>query len=122
MSDDEGRRIDPRERSDSERYGETMLYDFAKFITTLSLLLLGGMLTLSAAARQGDLKLFNLMFVTVAIAVAGMTAFITANSLVDARATGREPSAHLPKLMKFATGIIGVGLGGFLMMWLDSLS
>jgi hypothetical protein len=122
MTEDEGHRIDPRDHVHGDRYGETMLYDFAKFLTTLSLLLLGGMLTLSAAARQGDLKLFNLIFVTVAIAVAGMTAFITANALVDARATGREPSPHLPKLMKFATGVIGLGLGGFLMMWLDSLS
>ena len=68
------------------------------------------------------LKLFNIMFVTIAIAIAGMMSFITANALVDARATGREPSPILPKLMKAATGIIGVGLGGFLMMWLDSLS
>ena len=122
MTDDEGHRIDPREHAGQDRYGETMLYDFAKFLTTLSLLLLGGMLTLSAAARQGDLKLFNLIFVTVAIAIAGRSAFITANALVDARATGREPSPYLPKVMKFATGVIGVGLGGFLMMWLDSLS
>ena len=119
---DDDTKVHPRDHAQSDRYGETMLYDFAKFITTLSLLLLGGMLTLSAAARQGDLKLFNLIFVTVAIAVAGMTAFITANALVDARASGRDPSPHLPKLMKFATGVIGVGLGGFLMMWLDSLS
>ena len=122
MTDDDGHRIDPREHADSDRYGETMLYDFAKFITTLSLLLLGGMLTLSTAARSGDLKVFNIIFVTVAIAIAGMTAFVTANALVDARANGREPSHLLPKLLKFATGIIGVGLGGFLMMWLDSLS
>ena len=122
MMDDEGHRVDPREHADNDRYGETMLYDFAKFITTLSLLLLGGMLTLSTAARSGDLKLFNIVFVTVAIAIAGLMSFITANALVDARATGCEPSRHLPTIMKAATGIIGVGLGGFLMMWLDSLS
>ena len=122
MIEDDDRRLSPRDQADGDRYGESLLYDFAKFLTTLSLLVLGGMLTLSAAARQGDLKLFNLVFVTVAIALAGMTAFITANSLVDARATGREPSASLPKLMKFATGLIGIGLGGFLAMWLDSLS
>ena len=122
MTDDEGHRIAPRDHAEGDRYGETLLYDFAKFLTTLSILVLGGMLTLSAAARQGDLKLFNLIFVTVAIALAGMTAFITANSLVDARATGREPNEILPKLMKFATGLLGVGLGGFLAMWLDSLS
>ena len=122
MTDDEGHRIAPRDHMDGDRYGESLLYDFGKFLTTLSLLVLGGMLTLSTAARSGDLKLFNLIFVTIAIALAGMMAFITANAVVDARATGREPSAVLPKVMKFATGLLGVGLGGFLAMWLDSLS
>ena len=122
MTEDEGHRIAPRDHAEGDRYGETLLYDFAKFLTTLSLLVLGGMLTLSTAARSGDLKLFNIIFVTVAIALAGMAAFVTANALVDARASGREPSAMLPKLMKFATGLLGIGLGGFLAMWLDSLN
>jgi len=119
--DDESR-VDPREHAGEDRYGETLLYDFAKFLTTLSLLVLGGMLTLSSAARQGDLKLFNIVFVSAAVAFAGVCAFSTANSLVDARSKGRQPSPHLPTVMKIATGLIGVGVGGFLMMWLDTLN
>ena len=122
MNEDEGHRIAPRDHAEGDRYGETLLYDFAKFLTTLSLLVLGGMLTLSAAARQGDLKIFNIIFVTVAIALAGMIAFVSANSIADARSGGREPSHHIRTLMKAATGLIGVGLGGFLAMWLDSLT
>ena len=52
MNDDD-HRINPRDHADGDRYGETLLYDFAKFLTTLSLLLLGGMLTLSTAALLG---------------------------------------------------------------------
>jgi len=119
---DDDRRVDPRDHADGNRYGETMLYDFAKFLTTLSLLVLGGMLTLSSAAREGDLKLFNIIFVSGAVALAGMMSFVTANALVDARARGRQPSDQLPTLMKVSTGLIGLGVGGFLMMWLDTLS
>ena len=119
---DEDSKVDLSEHAGLERYGETLLYDFAKFLTTLSLLVLGGMLTLSSAARAGDLKLFNIVFVSVAVALAGACAFSTANSLVDARSKGREPSPHLPTVMKVATGLIGVGVGGFLMMWLDTLN
>ena len=122
MIEDDDPRINPREHAGSDRYGETMLYDFAKFLTTLSLLVLGGMLTLSGAARAGDLKLFNIVFVSGAVALAGIIAFLTANGLVEARARGREPSERLPTLMKISTGLIGLGIGGFLMMWLDSLS
>jgi hypothetical protein len=122
MIDDDERRVDPRDHAGPDHYGETMLYDFAKFLTTLSLLVLGGMLTLSTAARSGDLKLFNLIFVTCAVAFAGILAFVTANGLVDARSTGREPSPMLPRIMKASTGLIGLGVGGFLMMWMDTLS
>ena len=122
MIDEDEHHLKPRDHAGSDRYGETMLYDFAKFLTTLSLLVLGGMLTLSSAARDGDLKLFNIIFVSCAVAFAGIMAFVTANALVDARARGREPSAHLPTLMKVSTGLIGLGVGGFLMMWLDTLS
>jgi len=119
---DEESKVDPRDHADSDRYGETLLYDFSKFLTTLALLVLGGMLTLSSAARAGDLKLFNIIFVSSAVALAGVCSFITANALVDARAKGREPSPILPNLMKAATALIGMGVGGFLTMWLDSLS
>ena len=122
MIDNDEMRVDPRDHAGSDYYGETLLYDFSKFLTTLSLLVLGGMLTLSSAARAGDLKLFNLIFVSGAVAFAGMLAFVTANGLVDARANGRDPSPQLPKILKASTGLIGLGLGGFLMMWMDSLS
>jgi hypothetical protein len=35
MSDDEGR-VDPKVMSDSAHFGEVLLYDFAKFLTTLA--------------------------------------------------------------------------------------
>ena len=119
---DEDTKVEPRDHSGVDRYGETLLYDFAKFMTTLSLLVLGAMLTLSGAARAGDLKIFNIIFVSAAVALAGICSFMTANSLVDSRARGKEPSPHLSTIMKAATGLIGIGVGGFLMMWLDSLS
>ena len=122
MIHDDERRVDPRDHAGSDHYGETLLYDFSKFLTTLSLLVLGGMLTLSGAAREGDLKLFNLIFVSSAVAFAGVLAFVTANGLVDARANRRDPPASLPKILKASTGLIGLGVGGFLMMWMDTLS
>jgi hypothetical protein len=122
MIDEEEARVDPREHGGDRHYGETLMYDFAKFMTTLSLLVLGGLLTLSGAARDGDLKLGNIIFVSAAVATAGVLAFTTANAVVEARARGREPASYLPRLMKASMGFIGVGVGGFLAMWLDTLS
>lgn len=112
---------DPKAVAPDLRYGETLLYDFSKFLTTLSLLALGGVLTLTQTADRTDIKLFNIIFVLAAIALAGILSITTANALVDARAAGKEPHAALPKIMKAAMGLLGVGTGGFLMIWLDML-
>jgi hypothetical protein len=118
---DESEIVDPRKVHD-ERYGETLLYDFSKFLTTMSLLALGGVLTVIQTSDRSDVKLFNIILVTGAIAVAGIIAILTANALVDARAAGKEPEPYLGKMMKAAMGFLGVGTGGFLMIWLDSLT
>lgn len=119
---DESEIVDPKALAHDHRYGETLLYDFAKFLTTLSLLALGGALTLFQTADRGDIKLFNIILVFGAIAIAGILAIITANALVDARAAGKEPEPYLRKMIKAAMGFLGVGTGGFLMIWLDTLT
>ena len=114
-------RVDPKAHSAPDTYGETLLYDYAKWMTTLSLLALGGVLTITQTADLKDIKLFNIGFVLIALALAGMLSFSTANALVSARAAGKAPPPSLPGLMKAATAFLGIGTGGFLMMWWDSL-
>ena len=121
MSDDESR-IDPRLIAPDAHYGEALLYDFAKFYTTLSLLAIGGVLTVTATADPHDVKPPVIAVVLGAIALAGALSVSVAHALVEARAGGREPRAGLNKMMKVATGLLGMGAGGFLMMWWDSLS
>ena len=114
-------KVDPKSVAPEDRYGETLLYDFAKFLTTMSLLALGGVLTLTQTADRSDIKLFNIILVLGAIATAGILSFVTANALVDARAAGREPQPYLKKMIKAAMACLGVGTGAFLMIWLDML-
>jgi hypothetical protein len=120
MTDDEGR-ADPKAHATPDTYGETLLYDYAKWMTTLALLALGGVLTITQTADLKDIKLFNIAVVLASITLAGILAFSTANGLVAARASGKEPPRGLPGLIKAATGFLGMGTGGFLMMWWDSL-
>ena len=119
---DESEIVDPKAAVSHDRYGETLLYDFAKFLTTMSLLALGGMLTLVQTADRSDVKLFNIILVLSAIAVAGILSISTASSLVDARAAGKEPHPQLKTMIKAAMALLGIGTGGFLMMWVDALT
>jgi hypothetical protein len=106
---------------DPQRYGETLLYDYSKFVTTLSLIALGGVLTLTQAAGPGELKPYNIGLVLGSIMIGGVLALSTANALVDARSSGKEPSKWLPGLIKASMAFIGIGLGAFLYMWWDAL-
>lgn len=77
---------------------------------------------MTEAGDRVDVRPFAVGVVVVSIAIAGILAFHTASSLVDARAAGRHPTPYLPKLLKAATAFLGMGLGAFLTIWLDLLS
>ena len=113
---------DPKAHAAPDAYGETLLYDYAKHLTTLSLLAIGGILTVTETADRADVKAPVVAIVLGAIVVAGILSFSTANGLVAARTRGKEPPKGLPTLLKAATGFLGMGTGGFLMMWWDSLT
>jgi hypothetical protein len=104
-----------------DRYGEALLYDFAKFLTTLSLLALGGVLTLTQADPNGDIKKFNILLALGAIALAGTMAVSIASALADARSNGKEPSRRLPLYLKTSMALLGIGVGAVLQMWWDTL-
>jgi divalent metal cation (Fe/Co/Zn/Cd) transporter len=114
--------VSPREQAPDHRYGEALLYDFAKFLISLPLLVLGAMLTLSEAAREGDVKLTTIYIIVGALSLTAVIAFSVAHALVDARASGKEPSSRLAVVLKLATGLFGMGVGGFLFMWIDTLA
>ena len=108
--------------ADPERYGETLLYDHGKFVTTLSLIVLGGVLTLTQASGHGELDRYNIGLILGSVSVGGVIAFGTASALVDARARQKAPSRRLPFYLKGAMTLIGVRLGVFLVMWSEALS
>lgn len=114
-------KVDIRGRFSDDHYGETLLYDFAKTLTSLSLLVLGGILTLGGTDQAKDIPLFNLVLTSGAIAASGMLALSTVFAIVEARMKGREPSTRLPLMIKTANFLLGVGVGGFMIIWLESL-
>jgi hypothetical protein len=113
--------IEPRHVAPEKQYGETMLYDIAKFVTTLALLAIGGVLTLTQTAPKGVYQPIYLLLVLSAIALAAVLAFAVAFSLADVRWSGREPSRRLSLLIQAATSLLGLGTGGFVWMWWNTL-
>ena len=55
MNDDLESKVNVRDHALDGHYGETLLYDFAKMLTSLSLLVLGGVLTLAGSQQAADI-------------------------------------------------------------------
>ena len=121
MNDDLESKVNVRDHALDGHYGETLLYDFAKMLTSLSLLVLGGVLTLAGSQQAADIPIFSLVLTSGSVAMAGMLGLSTAFGIVEARAKNREPAGYLPVLIKGANFLLGVGVGGFMAIWLGSL-
>lgn len=119
MNDKLESKVGIRDHSQNDHYGETLLYDFAKTLTSLCLLVLGGVLTLGGTEQAADIPLYGLVFTTGSIALAGMLALSTVFGIVKARAENCEPLKNILLLIKAANFLFGVGLGGFMIIWLE---
>jgi hypothetical protein len=121
MSDELHSKVNVRDHAPEGQYGEVLLYDFAKTLTSLSLIVLGGVLTLGGTQRAEEIPRVPLIVVLVSIALAGLFALTTTFGIVEARTKDRQPPAYLFKLIKAANFMLGVGLGGFMFIWVETL-
>jgi hypothetical protein len=108
--------------SDAPHYGEALLYDLGKFLTTLSLFAIGGVLTLADSAERTDIKTVNLVVITIALAAAAALSASTAGSIAYGRYTGKAMPRYLHLYAKGAFMLLGVGLGMFISMWIDKIN
>ena len=122
MIEDIDTRVEPRDHAPDRHYGETLLYDLAKFLTMLALLTLGGILSLTEVAPEGAYRPTWLLLALGGVALAGVLSFGVAFSLADARSGHREPSRRLALALHGATAFLGLGTGGFVWMWWNALA
>ena len=108
--------------ADGPHYGEALLYDLGKFMTTLSLFAIGGVLTIADTSDRADVKTGNLIMITVALALAAALSASTAGSIAYSRYTGKPMPQYLHLYTKSAFVLLGVGLGMFISMWIDKLN
>lgn len=120
MSDlDEG---EMRHGKGGERDGELLLYDFFKHLTSLSVLLLGGVLILAPDSNASDVAPEMVGAIIACIAIGGIMAFSGSNEIVRARFTATPTNRSLKLNRIGAPAALGLGIGMFLVMFIDRLS
>ncbi len=108
---------DNQERLHTQR---ELYYDFFKWLTTLSLIAIGGVFSLITQA-QFSFRPFELLFIVGALGIAALTGLSGAKMQVDR--SNPDPrldvrSIHLIRLVMFA---LGLGAGGFVMIFANKL-
>ena len=121
MIDDDAKH-DLVERQDDDRYAEGLVYDQGKFLTTLSLLAVGGVLTIADSTDKGDVKPGSIIMVTCVLFLAAVLAASTASTIAFDRFAGRPSRRHLHYYIMATVALLGMGLGMFIFMWVDKLS
>ena len=121
MSDDIEDSVGPATQLAPETDPEILLYDYSKYLLTLSMLLLGGVLTISQgsdpATRPPPLALLTIL---VPIAASGFLSLSCLATIVDARVKGK-PQKSARWLNQGAMLLLGTGVASFLVSWIEGL-
>ena len=102
--------------------GDLLLYDFFKYLTSLALLTLGGVLIVAKDADKADVKPVMIVIVLVIISASGIAAFSGASEIVRARYSRSEPLPTLKFYRLAAPALLAIGVGMFLTLYADSLT
>ncbi len=96
----------------------TLLYDYFKHLTALSLFTLGGVAAL--AEKVATRSMLPLILTFLVIGLAGFTSFYATGSIVESRFTGKPIPNDINRYRHAAPLLLSVGLGMFLYLFISS--
>ena len=105
--------IDEQEGPDTSRRLEDdgYLYDYFKYLTSLALLTLGGVLTLSDTTEDRFSR-YALTAVLILVTASGALSFSGVGEIVRGRRTG-TPYKHIEFMRRAAPALLALGIGVF---------
>ena len=113
---------DDKPPSDRDNDSELLLYDFFKYLTSLVLLTLGGLLIVMKDFDPKDVKPTMVLIDIVVISAAGIAAFSGASEIMRGRYLGNSRRPSLKFIARAAPALLAMGIGLFLAMFMDSLN
>ena len=99
--------------------GETFLYDYLKYLTSLCLFSLAGVAAL--AGKVTGRSPVSLTIALVVIGLAALSSFYASAMIVEARFAGKPIKGNLNLYRHAAPLLLSVGLGMFLYLFVKSL-
>jgi hypothetical protein len=106
----------------SDDDGELIQYDFCKHLTSLSILVLGGLLIVAKDFNPKDVKPTSILIALAVVAIAGVCSFASSSEIVRARSSGTKPGKSQRRLMQTGAALLAIGTGYFIALFADSLA
>ena len=113
--------VDPKVVADSDHFEDALQYDFAKFLTTLALLMLGGVLTVTQTADKAVAKPAVVAVVMGFISFSGILAISAAGKLARINVGKDYPGFTPRRYLMVAIILLSAGAGSFLFLWWKTL-
>jgi len=95
------------------------LYDYFKYLTSLALLTLGGVLTLSETAEDRFTR-YALTAVLILVTASGVLSFSAVGEIVQGRRTGTK-YPHIELIRRAAPALLALGIGVFVYLFQKKL-
>jgi hypothetical protein len=100
---------------------ELLQYDFCKHLTSLAILVLGGVLIVAKDFDPADVKPWSILIAMALVSLGGVCAFSSSSEIVRARSSGTSPKKSQRILMQAGAGFLATGTGYFMALFSDSL-
>ena len=104
-----------------ESDGELLQYDFCKHLTSLAILVLGGVLIIAKDFDSTDVKPTSILIAMALVALGGVCAFGSSSEIVRARSSGTKPKKSQKIFMQAGAALLATGTGYFMALFADSL-
>jgi len=104
------------------RDGDLLLYDYFKYLTSLVLITLGGLLIVMKDFDPKDVKPGAVIITLLVISLSGVLSFGGAGEIARARYLGRPVKQSVNWVRIAAPALLAVGFGHFLALFVDSLN
>jgi len=104
------------------RDGDLLLYDYFKYLTSLVLITLGGLLIVMKDFDPSDVKPRSVIITLVIISSSGVLSFGGAGEIARARYLGRPVKQSVNWVRILSPALLAIGFGHFLALFVDSLN
>lgn len=109
------------EPANHDRDREFLLYDYSKHLLSLALLAIGGVITIAQSPLGKSVPPIAVAGLLLAFAVSEVLALSASSAILQARQERKSLGNAAWYYIRGSMGLLGIGVGAFLMSWLQLL-